>query len=88
MAFQFIDDFTGPDFGSPGKCPGRQHRGNGIDGRLVWPYPAVHSRTNMHDMGKAEYIEIFFHVDAAKFTDTSQIVPPQIDEHRPRSPAA
>ena len=35
MTFQFINDFAGPDFRSPGQGAGRQGSRNGIDGRLI-----------------------------------------------------
>ena len=69
-----IDDFTGPDLRSPGQGAGRQSGGNGIDGRLIFPDRTVYGGTDMHDVGKAQDVEIAFDVNAAKFADASQVV--------------
>ena len=39
------------------------------------------SRTDVHDVGEAQDVEIAFDVDAAEFTDASQVIAAQVDEH-------
>ena len=81
MAFQFVDDFTGPDLRRPRQGARRQDRGNGIDSRLVLAYRTVDSRADVHDVGEAQDVEIAFDVDAAEFADASQVIAAQVDEH-------